>query len=121
MRKILAAALMTICMAANSAAAGNSRERVTIYGLGHSSCADWKANLDRPSYRALGEQWVVGFLSAMDWAGPDGMDVPKFSVLTVQPFLDDFCRNNPERNIMDAALGLLQELCGGTSLPQCLR
>ena len=82
----------------------------STYGVGLVSCGAWTEVSPRdPS----GKAWVEGFVSAWSWAGaviPNGKPLADTDGLAIKAFVDNYCRENPLKDVKDAAWELVLEL-----------
>jgi hypothetical protein len=100
--KHVAALLCLLPWAANASSPG----KYSVIGFGMSSCGAWISNrADTTAYSRLSEQqWIVGFLSGIGFAGQgkvdplNGVDAPG-----VWAWIDNYCRANPLATIAKAA------------------
>jgi hypothetical protein len=90
---IVAAALMT-----------GSAHAYTIIGMGQYSCGTWiKDRRGQQMTAYLYQQWIVGFLSGVGYAGPPGIDPLKGTDSNgVWAWIDNYCQAHPLDNIAEA-------------------
>ena len=80
----------------------------TIFGAGTLSCDKWIEERSQNSGLSFGmETWILGFLTGAGWQGANPQDVDN-SALYV--WVDNFCRENPLKNITSASAALTIEL-----------
>lgn len=76
-----------------------------IIGSGVSSCGSWTESRRYGGYDRSGdEQWLVGFLSGIGYAGdPSDDPLGGLDAQAVWGWIDNYCQQNPTLSIEDAA------------------
>ena len=82
------------------------------------SCGEWVAHREKSSTLALGDTaWLLGYLSGMAvnstkdaLSGTDNA--------TLYRWMDNYCRNNPLRDVSSGARALAAELAGRKGAPK---
>jgi hypothetical protein len=83
-------------------------------GFGNSSCGKWLAAKNDSAARYGAEQWLLGFVSGMNWAVAVGKR-PQARLVdndAAMAFVDHYCAANPLHTVAFAAAALVQESGG---------
>jgi hypothetical protein len=74
-----------------------------LIGRGTLSCGGWTADRRDPESPGanLDEQWALGFLSGVGFAGPDN-PLNNMDAYGVWAWIDNYCQANPIKDISDA-------------------
>lgn len=111
---LLAAAWLFLIMQA--AHAEDPAKGVVIWGIGQISCGRFIQERERRagpygSYDATFRQWLLGFITALNWAGPDRRDLlAGADAEGAMLWIENYCRARPLDTFFDAALALRREL-----------
>ena len=103
----------TIFMLAILPAAATAQGReVNIFTFEDSSCASWTKSANNKLLRAQYLFWIQGFVSGHNYASPEHQvktgKLPTNE--TMYRYLDAYCKNNPTRSFVGAAITLVEEL-----------
>ena len=80
-----------------------------MVGLGNQACATWTANpFATGGVGLLYQQWVLGFLSGVSFADPAHDPLSNLDAATINPWFDDYCRDNPTVRLVDAATAFIR-------------
>ena len=82
--------------------------KITIVGAGGSSCGTWTALHRKGDVPAI-DQWVVGFLSGVAWAGAasDYNPLKGTDANGVWQWVSNYCRDHPLDQITDATISFI--------------
>lgn len=101
------------------AGAADAQERaagVATWGIGQISCGRFITERERRAgahgpYDATFRQWLLGFITALNWMDPNRQDLLEGSDAEgAMLWVENYCRTHPLDTFFDAALALRQEL-----------
>lgn len=95
------------CVIALPAAA----QDVFVIGIGTNSCGKWLEAKASPNARAAYRNWVLGFVSGVNWHAP-GPQARFPDAEAAVAFVDKYCENNPLHIVGLGAAALVQEAGG---------
>lgn len=76
--------------------------------LGTSSCGSWVSEKDA-TVKSYQKGWILGFLSGLS-SGADINPLKKTDAYSIFLWIDNYCKANPLKDLVDAANGLVFEL-----------
>jgi hypothetical protein len=86
----------------------SSEDSVMVIGQGASSCGAWTKSRDDYVTHHYQLQWVLGFISAMNWQNTEKQ--ARFADTdAVAAFIDNYCAANPLKGMVGAAASVVQE------------
>jgi hypothetical protein len=107
MKTLIKILLLTAVIAITSVSTSISAE-YKGFGAGGKSCGAWtseKANSPASSYQ--NQQWVLGFVSGAGWSENRSYEADADGMLG---WIDNYCKENPLKDIGDTAAALIYEL-----------
>jgi hypothetical protein len=84
---------------------------VAIIGAGNVSCGRWTEVRNQVVRHVQLRQWVLGFISGINWNTEGSQAVPQDQEAVVA-FIDQYCKNNPLHALLYAAVAVAQETGG---------
>lgn len=111
MIKMVRAESMAVVIALAGAFPPAAAQEVFAIGLGTNSCSNWLEAKTVPHARAAYRNWVLGFLTGVNWHAPESQArIPDGDAAVV--FVDGYCTNNPLHIVALAAAALVQDAGG---------
>lgn len=105
-----------VCLSWTTAAAEERGAGVATWGIGQISCGRFVQERERRPgnrgpYDATFRQWLLGFITALNWSAADRRDLLEGSDAEgAMLWVENYCRGKPLDTFLDAALALRQEL-----------
>lgn len=105
-----------VCLTCVTVAAQDRAVGVATWGIGQISCGRFIQERERRAgahgpYDATFRQWLLGFITALNWMDPDRRDLLEGSDAEgAMLWVENYCRAKPLDTFLDAALALRQEL-----------
>ena len=82
------------------------------------SCGEWVSHREKSDTLALGNaSWLLGYLSGLAVSG--GKDfLSGTDNVSISRWMDNYCRNNPLRDVSSGGIALAAELTRKTGMPK---
>jgi hypothetical protein len=106
--KRLSLTILTVSLMFGAAGAANPPP---MAGLGGQKCGAWTESNASTAIDGIGllyHQWALGFLSGVVFASPDHWP-GGVAVADANHSIDEFCQNNSEATIADAAIAFVRD------------
>lgn len=111
--------LFSAALLADPATAADQAETdVAIWGIGQISCGRFIQERERRagpygSYDATFRQWLLGFITALNWSEPQRRDLlAGADAEGAMLWVENYCRAQPLDTFFDATVALQRELAG---------
>jgi hypothetical protein len=110
------ATLLLVAAISTAQAQTENIKTVIEPGTGGVSCGKWTNTPKRSPQHEIYRQWVVGFVSGVNFENAEGDFLRNTDSDALTPWIDNYCRQNPLHHITQAMIELVKVLKAETPL-----